>query len=78
MLTECHTNWDAELKTGAPNLEKIFPGDAKIICNLHVAFNISPEACLSTPVTEVIFATTKPEQDVITFGRICDDSEDDR
>lgn len=66
------TGWDAEAKFGALDLKKILPGETEVIRNSHVAFDVPPDACLSAPVTEMIFATTKAGQDLINFGGICD------
>jgi hypothetical protein len=66
------TEWDAETKCGMPDFEKILsPLTSEHIQNIHVAFNKPPMPCLTAPVTRIILSTTKPEQDLITFGEIC-------
>jgi len=65
-------DWDAETKSGTPDFEKILsPLTSEQIQNVHVAFSEPPTPCLTAPVTEITFSTTKPEQDLITFGEIC-------
>jgi len=66
------TEWLAEAKSGTSDFEKILsPLTSEPILNIHVAFTKSPASCVTAPVTEVMMSTTKPEQDLITFGEIC-------
>jgi len=65
-------DWDAETKSGTPDFEKILSVlTSEQIRNVHVAFSEPPTPCLTAPVTQIILSTTKPEQDLITFGEIC-------
>jgi len=64
--------WDSETKSDTPDVESILkPFTSETIDNVTVEFSgENLNKCLSAPVTEMIFATTKPGQDLITFGEI--------
>jgi hypothetical protein len=64
--------WDAATKSGTSDFEKLLHRlTSEAAQNVQVAFSESPRSCLEAPVTEVIWSTTKPEQDLITFSEIC-------
>jgi len=63
--------WNTASKSGAPHVEKILKfATSDSIQNVHVVFNEPLAPSLAAPVTEIIFATTKARQDLITFGEI--------
>lgn len=57
--------WDTE--NSSESVEPQFQTAAR---NVHVEFNESLATILASPVTEIAFATTKPGQDLITYGEI--------
>jgi hypothetical protein len=74
-LCTTQTEWDAENKSGTPDVEKIVsPLTSGPIQNVHVKFSESPKPCLEAPVVEVVVSKMKPGQDLVAFGPICDDT----
>lgn len=64
-----YLEWDSiESSTANPLIEDAAQEPA--VQQVHVAFNRALAPVLGSPVTEMIFAVTKPEQDLITFGEI--------
>ncbi|KAF7975536.1 hypothetical protein HWV62_9367 [Athelia sp. TMB] len=68
----CVGEWQPREIANPDELAEILPRGSEVIRSIHVSFDASLEPCLAAPVTEIIFATAKQEQDLITFGGICD------
>lgn len=65
-------DWQAQQTANPAEVAKTLPSGSEVIRSVHISFEGSPKLCFSAPVTEIIFATAKDGQDLITFGGMCD------
>lgn len=67
-----HVDWPSQQPADHTMLAHMLPSGSKILRIAHVAFDRPPKPCFNAPVTEITIATAKDEQDLLTFGGMCD------